>query len=172
MIFIQLKQQLEALHRLITNLSDNQYAHHIAHLGNASIGGHTRHIIELLQCAVTGYETGLVDYVKRKRNLDLQNNRELACETIDSIIAQLYSSDKLLEMLVETENEFQKNTVSTTYHREIVYNTEHTIHHLALIKVALIEMKLDIVDDNFGMAYATIKYKATRMDQEKTVLSN
>jgi hypothetical protein len=43
----------------------------------------------------------------------------------------------------------------------MVYNTEHAIHHLALIKVALIEMQLQVIDENFGMAYSTIKYKAT-----------
>jgi hypothetical protein len=172
MIFIQLKQQLESLSNLIKELTDSQYSHRISHLGNASIGGHARHIIELLECAITGFETGLIDYVNRKRNLDLQSNRMLACGTISAIIKDINSSDKLLEMLVETDDEFQKNTVSTTYYREIVYNTEHTIHHLALIKVALIEMQLSLVDDNFGMAYSTIKYNLAKQKQLTQVLSN
>ena len=172
MIFIQLKQQLESLSNLINELSDNQYNHRISHLGNASIGGHTRHIIELLECATSGYATGLVDYLNRKRNLDLQNNRMLACATISAIIEEISCTDKLLEMLVETDDEFQQNTVSTTYFREIVYNTEHTIHHLALIKVALIEMKLNLVDDDFGMAYSTMKYNSAKEKQLMQVLSN
>ena len=49
--------------------------------------------------------------------------------------------------------------ITTTYFREVLYNTEHVIHHLALIKVALIDMDLDLADKNFGMAYSTIKYK-------------
>jgi hypothetical protein len=75
-------------------------------------------------------------------------------------------------MIVESENELQENKVSTTYHREIVYNTEHIIHHLALIKVALIEMKLNIVDENFGMAYATIKYNANKGKQFTSMRNN
>ncbi len=172
MIFFQLKQQLKALSNLINNLSDYEYNHHISHLGNASIGGHTRHIIELLQCAITGHETGLVDYINRKRNLDLQSNRSYAIATIALILENINSNDKILRMLVETENDFQNSLVSTTYHREVVYNTEHTIHHLALIKVALIEMNLDLVDNNFGMAYSTIKYNEDKQKQVNTVLNN
>ena len=54
------------------------------------------------------------------------------------------------------------NLVTTTFYREIVYNAEHTLHHLALIKVALREMELDIVGDDFGMAYSTLKFAATK----------
>ena len=62
-------------------------------------------------------------------------------------------------MKVEDIEDAVESTVPTTYFREVVYNTEHAIHHLALIKVALIEMKVDLVSDNFGMAYSTIKHK-------------
>ena len=74
--------------------------------------------------------------------------------------------DKYLKMVTEMEDESAITLpVFTTYFREIIYNTEHTIHHLALIKVALIEMQLiDLVDDSFGMAYATIKYKKEKIE--------
>jgi len=65
----------------------------------------------------------------------------------------------LLVEKIEGWIEFKKNFKN--YFREVVYNTEHTIHHLALIKVAIIDMKLDIVDNDFGMAYSTIKYQAS-----------
>jgi len=64
-------------------------------------------------------------------------------------------------LLVEEIEEAIESTVTTTYFREIVYNTEHAIHHLALIKVALIEMNLDVVADDFGMAYSTMKFKSS-----------
>ena len=63
MIFQQLSQQLASLKNLIDSLNDKQYTYKIEHLGNASIGEHTRHIIELLQCAITGYFIGEIDYV-------------------------------------------------------------------------------------------------------------
>ena len=157
MIFLQLKQQLNALNDLISKLNDVQYSQKIAHLGNASIGGHTRHIIELLLCATDGFSTGEVDYINRKRNMELENSRMIAQNSIQSILVKISKTDKKLELIIEDG----ENVVNTTYYREIVYNTEHTIHHLALIKVALIEMNLDLVDENFGMAYSTIRFKAS-----------
>jgi len=54
---------------------------------------------------------------------------------------------------------FDNNQISTTYYREIVYNEEHIIHHLALLKVALIEMNLDLVEQSFGIAHSTLLHR-------------
>jgi len=78
MIFIQLSRQLQSLCRLLLDLTDDQYNQKVEHLGNSSIGGHTRHVIELLKCAIDGYSTGQVDYVNRKRNLLLETDRMFA----------------------------------------------------------------------------------------------
>lgn len=161
MMFIQLTQQLQALQQLLSVLHCNQYSHKIDHLGKASIGAHTRHIIELLQCAIHGYNTGTVDYVNRNRNLALENDKQLAIEALQTLQKEMLLPDKLLTLVVTEIGDTTAPTVSTTYFREVVYNTEHAIHHLALIKVALIEMQLQVVDDNFGMAYSTITYKVT-----------
>jgi hypothetical protein len=162
MIFIQLSEQLQSLKKLLLSLDNKQYNEKIAHLGNASIGGHTRHIIELLQCAVTGYHSGQIDYVNRSRNLQLETDRTFAQSVLQELNNSVQLPDKQLTLSVEQmDGDIQHPDVNTTYFREIVYNTEHAIHHLALIKVAIIEMKLDIVDNNFGMAYSTIKYKTS-----------
>ena len=163
MIFEQLNHQLQALSTLLAALKDEQYSKKIAHLGNASIGGHTRHIIELLQCVIKGYNSNEVDYVNRYRDLNLENNRCKALSAIGDLEHQFRLPDKKMFLKTELTDAASTLPVSTTYYREIVYNTEHTIHHLALIKVALLEMNLQLVDDNFGMAYSTIKFKAQTM---------
>ena len=73
MIFFQLTEQLKSLQYLLQVLTCQQYNHKSNYLGNASIGGHTRHIIELLQCVTNGYDGGIIDYINRKRNLTLEN---------------------------------------------------------------------------------------------------
>ena len=159
MIFQQLSQQLLSLIVLLRSLSNEQYSRKIKHLGNASIGGHTRHIIELIQCVNKGYDSDTIDYLNRIRNLDLENSKSLALEVLLEIEKDLMKADKNLKMVVENTN--LDCSVNTTYFREVVYNTEHTIHHLALIKVALLEMNLDLVNHDFGMAYSTIQYQAS-----------
>lgn len=162
MIFVQLSHQLGALRQLLGTISTEQYTLAINHLGNASIGAHTRHIIELLQCALVGYYTGQIDYVNRQRDLVLEQDSGAAMAALDTLTASLHLADQTLQLFTESTADREATPVTTTYYREIVYNTEHTIHHLALIKVALIEMQLDnIIGADFGMAYSTLKYRAT-----------
>ena len=162
MIFIQMTEQLKSLSNLLLLLNDRQYNQKIVFLGNASIGGHTRHIVELLKCVTDGYNMGRVDYVNRVRNLSLETDKILAAQELTIMINNVTQPDKHMKLVTECEEGGLINIVRTTYFREIVYNTEHAIHHLALIRVALREMKLDIVGDEFGMAYSTIKYFSTQ----------
>jgi hypothetical protein len=157
MIFSLLTQQLQSLSALLLLLSNKQYDQKAAHLGNASIGGHTRHIIELLKCVLNGYEAGTVDYMNRQRNLLLETNRQMALQELDLLTSKITRADKPMYLITECNA-----VVCTTFYREVVYNAEHTVHHLALIKVALREMNLDITHDDFGMAPSTIKYLAAQ----------
>jgi hypothetical protein len=93
--------------------------------------------------------------------MQLEIDKSFAQTVIQQMDEDFRLPDKQLIMLVEEMELSTDDAVTTTYFREIVYNTEHTIHHLALIKVALIEMKLAIVDASFGMAYSTIRFKTT-----------
>lgn len=159
MVFFHLSEQLKSLKDLLVLLSDDQYGYKNVFLGSASIGGHSRHIIELLKCATAGYSSGTVDYLNRVRNLVLEEERRMAIREIENLQLQIRKKDKVMKLIVDGDSATSQNIVTTTYYREIVYNTEHTIHHLALIRVALREMKLDIVGDDFGIAYSTLQYR-------------
>lgn len=162
MIFQQLEQQLHLLGNLLSSINNEQYTRKIAHLADTSIGGHTRHIIEMVQCVTKGYNKSEIDYLNRSRNLTLEHDRLLALFTAQQLENGIRVPDREVKIVVETNDE--SDTVShvpSTYFREIVYATDHTIHHLALIKVALIEMKLEIANKYFGVAYSTLKYRAS-----------
>lgn len=159
MIQHQLQRQLNVLAELLRQLSNEQYTRTINHLDDASIGGHSRHIIEIVQCVLNGYETNQVDYIRRLRNTGLETNREFAIGTIEEVNSLLNKPDKSLELYVETEDGTASTFPITTYRREIIYAIEHTIHHLALIKVGLTEMNLSLVSEQFGVAYSTMLYR-------------
>lgn len=161
MMHLTLEKHLETLACMLGSLTDEQYTQRIRHLGQASIGGHSRHIIEILNCVLTGYTQGQVNYIHRHRNLELETNRELAIRTIREQLTQLNKTDKQLALYFEYENGEQLVYPFTTYFREIIYTIEHTVHHLALIKVALTEMNLELVNENFGVAYSTLVYRKT-----------
>ena len=153
-VFEQLNQQLNNHKNLLHNISEQQFIYSSKYLSNSSIGSHSRHIIELLNCAINGYKTGKIDYNNRLRNLDLERNLYDAIAAIENIQKSMVLEDKNLQIITE-----DNTLITSTFYREMLYNLEHVIHHLALIKVSLIELDLKIVDNNFGMAYSTIKYK-------------
>lgn len=161
MIFIQLKEQLQSLSNLLQLLNRQQYNQKIAYLGNASIGGHTRHVIELLMCVLNGYQDGIVDYINRRRDLSLETDLKFAVDELKALKDRLIQPDKKMKLATEPGSH---EIVCTSFYREIAYNAEHAVHHLALIKVALREMALDITDEYFGMAPSTIKYQLSQKE--------
>ena len=152
-VFVQLSESL-------TQLSDDQYVQPSKILFNATVGQHVRHIIELFICLEKGYETGLVNYEKRKRDLLIETSRHFANELLQRIYGALEKPNKklLLESNYDEHTE-EEITVTTNYYREIIYNLEHTVHHMALIRVGINEVSAISVPDGFGVASSTIKYR-------------
>lgn len=156
MICESFRGQLNELSLLLYKIHPADYTHRSAMLGNASIGQHVRHIIELAQSLLQGYADGIINYDLRKRDLQLETEKDFAQQCIQKLSGTLCRPDKPL-LLVQGNDTV--NTLSSFYYREIMYNTEHTIHHKALIRVALREMQLALVDDDFGVAPSTIQYR-------------
>ena len=165
MIIQQLSEQLAVLKDLLVALNDEQFVQRISFLNDSTIGAHTRHIIELIQCLTNGYEKGEVDYINRERNLAIEQNKTVAIHELNDVLILIQQKDRKMDLLAENLIDENIIYVNTSYFREIEYNKEHTIHHLALIRVALREMDLKIVNDSFGVAYATLKY----ISQQQTI---
>jgi len=152
-VFVQLSESIQ-------QLSDEQYKQPSNILFNATIGQHVRHIIELFICLNQGYETGLVNYEKRKRDYRIETERELAIELLHSIYTAINKPDKNI-MLEVSYDEHSNDTIviHTNYYREIAYNLEHTVHHMALVRVGINEVATIELPAEFGVASSTIKYR-------------
>ena len=128
MIFIQLTQQIGSLVNMLSAINREQYTSQIAHLGKSSIGEHTRHIIELLQCTIDGYQTGVVDYINRERDLRLQTDPVFAKSSLEQLESQILLPDRHLKIFAADSELVEESNVNSTYFREVVYITDHTIH--------------------------------------------
>lgn len=126
-------------------------------LSDASIGQHTRHIIELYQCLLDGYDAGEVNYDGRQRNPVYENDASEAMKAIETIKDKLQQPDKTLSLVCAMPGESEN--MQSNYYREVLYNLEHCIHHQALIKVALVQMGSIPVAAGFGVAPSTIQYR-------------
>ncbi|MGY8901828.1 MAG: hypothetical protein ACKVI1_04480, partial [Flavobacteriales bacterium] len=50
--------------------------------------------------------------------------------------------------------------IDTTVERELVYCMDHAIHHLAIIKISLIESGVDLkMEADLGVASSTLRYR-------------
>lgn len=157
MLIPTIKNSLNELTGLLSQLSDKDFSNPCFELSNATIGEHTRHIIEMFQCLVTQYDCGIVDYDKRERNFLMQTKTHLATDAIEQIKINLEKPNKDIELRQLVYGETINFT--SNYFRELLYNLEHCVHHQALIKVALFRCEHISVDKNFGVAQATIDYR-------------
>jgi hypothetical protein len=160
-VFAQLEEQAKLLHAAISSLPENAYQQKIPALYHASIGDHTRHIVEILQCAVHGHVTGVIDYHNRERNQQLAEDPSLALDTFRNLVHTSQRDNKAVNV-VHGNTDQEDDQVLSTYHRELLYNVEHTIHHMALIKVALFYLGVTELPEGFGMAYSTLTYVKQR----------
>ncbi|MBF6609246.1 MAG: DinB family protein [Flavobacterium sp.] len=150
-----LSHNLNELITLLRRLSDRQYAQQFEVLSGASIGEHTRHMVEMLQC-LHQPSGNVVNYDKRPRDQALQSETATAIDAIGSVLEKLEvaNRDLILEQVVGSESV----QIQSNYHRELLYNLEHCIHHQALIKVAMIQLGIT-ADRDFGVARSTIEYR-------------
>lgn len=153
------KNVLVQLTTSLDQLSGEQYAQPCKTLSNTSIGKHVRHVIELFQCLENGYTDGIVNYEKRKRDALIENDREYAVSLLHAIAVGIDRPDK--QLILESsysEHSNESIRITTNYHREVMYNLEHTIHHMALIRIGIREVSDIQLSENYGVASSTIKH--------------
>jgi hypothetical protein len=145
----------------IEQVADKTYKEKSSLLNGSTIGGHTRHVVEIFQCLLQGYETGIINYENRKRDLLIETNKNFAVSLLQEISTKIALPNKalLLHGFYSTDDAIETCSMQTNFFRELVYNLEHCIHHMALIRVGIQEFSAAVLPDNFGVAPSTIQYK-------------
>lgn len=152
-VFLQLEDTLN-------QLTQQQYIQPSNTLFSNTIGQHVRHIIELFQCLETGYDLNRVNYEMRKRDKKIETDKEFAVSLLKDIHANLNRPDKQLTLEASYDDTGSEPlSISTNYFREIAYNLEHTIHHMALIRVGISEVSTISLPEDFGVATSTVKFQ-------------
>ena len=144
---------------LCNSINQEQYNVKCELLNGASIGGHLRHSLEFYICLLKRENPTVINYDERKRDEKIETDLAYAIKEMHSLKKQLLSvkKDVPLQLLAKEVN---AQLVSTSFERELMYCLDHAIHHQALIKIGLKELGLcHIVDENFGVAYSTIRYR-------------
>lgn len=133
-------------------------------LSGSTIGQHTRHIIEFYICLIDQCnqpEIPVINYAKRQRDYRIESEPDHALRLVNEICERLGDLDVDKNcMLDSSEHGLEDLLVSSTIGRELIYNIEHTIHHLAIVKIALKATAPSIdLPEHFGVAPSTIRHR-------------
>jgi hypothetical protein len=159
---------VEILSQLIgmtEQFSREDYTKPLDLLSANSVGRHLRHILEFYELGVRAGNTGKLNYDKRERNLLLENDPREAVSKMKELIVLLgmMKEDMVLKLEASySPDERNDVKVTTTFYRELLYNVEHAIPHMAIIAIAVkVDFQQIRLSENFGIAYSTLKHKQT-----------
>ncbi|OYU94323.1 MAG: hypothetical protein CFE21_16260 [Bacteroidetes bacterium B1(2017)] len=149
------------IEKICRQLSHDKFVEKIELLSGSSIGQHIRHIVEFYVCLFS--DKDYVNYDERERNLLIENSPLYTLEVLGILKYKLQNLDFEKNVIFKQSLNDDKVFLSTSYARELIYLGEHTIHHFALIKIGITALcpELDL-DQNFGVADSTIKYRSTQ----------
>lgn len=153
---------LNQLKQLAINLSDEQLSETLNVLNNATIGGHVRHIMEFYICLFECIHSKHLNYDIRKRDKSVEVCTQKCVGTIDNLLVQLSLHQMDFDLTLSADYSFgedaQAVSVQTTFFRELLYNIEHLVHHLAIIKIGIQSLETEVaISDDFGIAASTIR---------------
>jgi hypothetical protein len=153
-------QLMEVLNRI----DQEKYTQKLEIISNATLGEHIRHILDFFICLRDSEFTQTVNYDLRARNVVLETNLKRTIQEIHDIIKFLSRIDP--KRIIDLEGRYgnQSFKIQTSFQREIIYNIEHAIHHLALIRIAINFHFPEItLPENFGIADSTIRFRQQQM---------
>lgn len=155
---------LDQLSALVNQVADDDFARPSKALSGATIGQHLRHTLEFFVCLEQGYDLGKVNYDHRQHDKLIETDRFLALHTIqnikDFIVARHEDVPLQLEVGYHADAE-ETVTVASNFFRELIYNIEHAVHHMAIMKIGVLEVAPYVsLPNDFGVAASTIRHKS------------
>ena len=156
---------LDQLEDVVKQLSDDDFCKPSLALSNATIGQHLRHTLEFFICLESGFDKGVVNYDKRAHDKLIEGDKFIALSAIrktrDFIFKQ--NKDRNLKLEVGYDHDSENCiTIETNYFRELTYNIEHAVHHMAIMKIGVREVADYVkLPFDFGVAVSTLRHHET-----------
>lgn len=158
---------LDQLSDAVQQLTDAEFAQPSATLGGSSIGQHLRHTLEFFMCLEQGYDQGLVNYDRRAHDTKIETSKPTALLVMEGIRRFIFNQvqDKPLRLELGYDlNSEEQVAVQTNYFRELTYNIEHAVHHMAIMKIGIREVARHVlIPPDFGVAASTLRYRGEVM---------
>ncbi len=154
---------LSQLTDLIEQLNESDFVKPCVSLGNSSIGQHIRHTLEFFICFEKGHANGVINYDKRAHDKLIESDKYIALAVIARIREFVGSLDNEMSLKLEVGYDLAEEnftSIQTNSTRELVYNIEHAVHHMAIMKIGIREIAPSIsLPHDFGIAASTLRHK-------------
>ena len=154
---------LNQLHDIVDQLEKGHFSTPVEVLNNSTIGQHVRHTIEFFLCLMDGHTAGSINYDERKHDVFIEQDPQLAIRVIKSIQEFLKKEPQDFNMFLRANYSLVQDieqVMPSSFYRELAYNIEHTIHHMALLKIAIKqEFNYVTLPDHFGVASSTVRHQ-------------
>lgn len=145
---------------LVMQLNDHSYSKELPLLMDNSIGKHVRHILDLYDCLLEAVASSVLNYDQRKRNPLLETSTQFALTKIKEIQAGIDCLKLDKELILHQSIGSSNVQMKTQTQRELLYTIDHTVHHLAIIRIAIQHHFPEIsIPENFGFAFSTLRYR-------------
>ncbi len=157
------KELLDQVCQIIVRCKEEDFYRPLPELSHSTFGQHIRHTLEFFLCLFDAKNGGLINYDNRKHDKFIETDPKLAISVIESIQKFLSAQKEDFPVFVEANYSFEDQVIqkmTSSFHRELAYNIEHAIHHMALMKVA-INQTLNYIKlpEGFGVASSTMRYQ-------------
>lgn len=159
---LQTTTNLNSIRTLLDQLSEFEYKKPLSVLDNKSISQHVRHVLEFYQELVLGSKKGEINYDARNRSLRVESDLHFAKEFLNLLSMEMSEilEDKMVKLQVSSPIPNSMIDLQTTLFREISYCNEHSVHHLAILKIGILNEFSHIqLEEGFGIANATLHYE-------------
>lgn len=157
------QQIVEQISNLVDELSQEQFTTPIQTLSGATLGQHIRHTIEFFQCLEQGMASGHVCYDKRKHDKLIETDTTCAKQVMVELLQswKSFPEDKVLKLEVAYDPVSETGEIiNSSLLRELIYTIEHAVHHMALIKIGVLEVAPKVkLPHGFGVAVSTVRYR-------------
>ena len=154
---------LRQLADLVEQINDSDFSRPSHALSKSTIGQHIRHTLEFFLCLESGFDRGVINYDRRSHDKLIESDKVLALAAIErgiQFVSGLQPNRPLtLEVGYDTISE-EYVSVETNSTRELVYNIEHAVHHMAIMKIGVREIAPYVtLPPDFGIAASTLRFQ-------------
>ena len=105
----------------------------------------------------------MINYDKRAHDKLIEADKFIALDAIRRIRAFVVATNNDCPLRLDVGYDRYSDdfvTIQTNYFRELTYNIEHAVHHMAIMKIGINEVANHVkLSTDFGVAASTIRYR-------------